>query len=111
MPCLFCKIVGKKLPSESVYEDDNFFAFRDIHPIAPIHILLIPKKHIETIEHLESHDSDLIGDLLLTAKKVAEIEGISESGYRLIFNVGKNAGQTVGHLHLHLLGGKELAWE
>ena len=110
MPCLFCKIAVKELPSKSVYEDDNFFAFRDINPIAPVHILLIPKKHIDTIGQLKPKDKELIGELLLTAKKVAQIEGISESGYRLIFNAGKNAGQTVDHLHLHLLGGKKLPW-
>ena len=102
MPCIFCKIAAKELPSEAVYEDDHFFAFKDIHPIAPVHILIIPKKHIETIEH--------IGELFLAAKKVAKLQGVQASGYRLIFNVGQDAGQTINHLHLHLLGGKKLTW-
>ena len=110
MDCVFCKIAAKELSSEVVYENDKFFAVRDINPMAPVHILLIPKKHIETIERLERQDKELIGKLLITAKKVAQSEGISESGYRLVFNVGENAGQTVDHLHLHLLGGKKLSW-
>lgn len=108
--CVFCKIANKELSSEVVYQDDKFFAFKDINPIAPVHILIIPKKHIATIEHIGFKDRGLIGELFLTAKKLAKIKGVSESGYRLIFNIGKNAGQTVDHLHLHLLGGKKLPW-
>ena len=103
MSCLFCKIADKELPSEIVYQDDNFFAFKDINPVAPVHILIIPKKHIETVEHIGPEDRELIGELFLTAKKVAKLQGVSESGYRLSFNVGKNAGQAVDHLHLHLI--------
>ena len=109
MSCLFCKIADKELPSEIVYQDDNFFAFKDINPVAPVHILIIPKKHIETVEHIGPEDRELIGELFLTAKKVAKLQGVSESGYRLSFNVGKNAGQAVDHLHLHLIGGKKLS--
>ncbi|MBI2041637.1 MAG: histidine triad nucleotide-binding protein [Candidatus Nealsonbacteria bacterium] len=111
MDCLFCKIIKKELSSEVVYEDDKFLAFKDIHPIAPVHILIIPKKHIETIEHIGPGDKELIGELFLAAKKVAKLQGVLESGYRLSFNVGKNAGQAVDHLHLHLIGGKKLTWE
>jgi len=111
MDCLFCKIAGKKLSSEVVYEDEQFFAFKDINPVSPVHVLIIPRKHIEAVEHLEAGDKELIGGLFLTAKKVAKIQGVSESGYRLTFNVGKNAGQAVDHLHLHLIGGKKLTWK
>ncbi len=110
MPCIFCKIANKELPSEIVYEDDRFFAFKDIHPIAPVHILIIPKRHIANIEQAGPEDKELIGELFLAVKKIAAIQGVSESGYRLIFNVGKNAGQQAAHLHLHLLGGKKLLW-
>ncbi len=109
--CLFCKIAGKELSSEVVYEDERFLAFKDTNPVSPVHILIIPRKHIETVEHLEAGDKELIGELFLTAKKVAKIQGVSESGYRLTFNVGKNAGQAVDHLHLHLIGGKKLTWK
>ena len=98
------------MPSEAVYEDSKFFAFKDIHPKAPVHILIIPKKHIKTIGHIKSGDRELIGELFLAAKKIAKMQGVSESGYRLIFNAGKNAGQAVDHLHLHLIGGKKLTW-
>jgi histidine triad (HIT) family protein len=108
--CLFCKIVKKELPSKIVYEDDNFFAFNDINPIAPIHILIIPKKHIPSVNHLEAQDKELIGELFLVAQRIARTEKAIETGYRLVFNVGENAGQTVEHLHLHLLGGKKLLW-
>lgn len=108
--CIFCKISKKELLSEMVYEDENFFAFKDIHPIAPVHILIIPKKHIAAINHIESGDKGLIGELFIAAKKVAGLKGVKGSGYRLIFNVGADAGQAVDHLHLHLLGGKKLSW-
>ena len=108
--CLFCKIIKKELPSRIVYEDDNFFAFNDINPVAPIHILIIPKKHIPSVNSLTASDKELIGELFLVAQKIARAEKATETGYRLTFNVGENAGQTVEHLHLHLLGGKKLLW-
>lgn len=111
MDCLFCKISKKALSSEVVYEDKDFLAFKDIHPIAPVHILIIPKKHIATIEHIEAGDGALIGRIFSAAKKTAALQNIAKTGYRLIFNVGKNSGQTVDHLHLHLLGGKKLSWQ
>ena len=108
--CIFCKIVKKEIPSEMVYENEKVAVFKDINPLAPIHLLLIPKVHIESIDDLKSKDKDLIGEIILTAKKIAKEKGLAESGYRLVFNVGKNAGQTVEHLHLHLIGGKNLPW-
>ncbi|MBI4101423.1 MAG: histidine triad nucleotide-binding protein [Candidatus Nealsonbacteria bacterium] len=110
MDCVFCKIAKKELPSNLIFEDEDFVAFRDINPIAPIHLLLIPRKHIPSVDYLEESDKELMGKLFLVAKKVAGKEGLAKSGYRLILNVGRDAGQTVEHLHLHLLGGKELPW-
>jgi len=99
--CIFCKIAKKELPSEIVFEDENFLAFKDIHPKAPLHYLIIPKNHIESIA---SDDSEIIaGQLIATAKRIAREKGAS--GYKLVFNVGPEAGQTVPHLHLHFLAG------
>lgn len=110
MNCLFCKIANKEVPAEIVYEDDKFIAFNDIKPVTPVHLLIIPKKHIPSINHLELRDKELAGGLFLVAQKIARAEGVDKTGYRLIFNIGKDAGQTVDHLHLHLLGGKKLPW-
>lgn len=108
MDCIFCKIVNKEASSEIVYEDDKLLVFKDLYPKAPIHFLIVPKKHILTVDHIEMQDKELIGDMFLTAKKVAAKERLASNGYRLIFNVGQDAGQTVDHLHLHLLAGKKL---
>ena len=110
MSCLFCKIAKKELPSEILYEDDEFLVFKDINPQAPIHLLIIPKEHLESVDHLREKDKELIGRLFLLAQKIARDQGIAKSGYRLVLNVGKNAGQTIDHLHLHLLGGRSLPW-
>lgn len=110
MTCLFCKIVNKELPAKIVYENHQILAFKDTEPVAPLHLLIIPKKHIATLNHLEFQDKELIGKLFLVAQKIAKEQGVSESGYRLVVNVGRDAGQTVEHLHLHLLGGKKLPW-
>ena len=110
MDCIFCKIAEKKIPSEIIYEDDKFMVFRDIKPVAPVHLLAIPKRHIPSVDHLEVKDRGLMGELILLSQKVANEQGVSEKGYRLAFNVGRDAGQTVEHLHLHLLGGKKLSW-
>jgi len=110
MECIFCKIINKEIPSETVYKDKNILAFKDIYPKAPIHLLIIPKKHIPSINYLKKKDEVLIGELFLVAKKLAKEYKIDKIGYRLIFNVGKDAGQTVNHLHLHLLAGKKLPW-
>ena len=108
--CIFCKIANKEIPAEIIYEDDKIIAFGDIKPVAPLHFLIIPKKHIATVDHLEFKDKQLIGELFLVAQKIAREQTVAESGYRLIINVGRDAGQTVEHLHLHLLGGKKLPW-
>ncbi len=108
--CLFCKIANKETPADIVYEDDKFLAFKDINPQAPVHILVIPKKHIPSVDHLEVQDKELMGEMFLVAQKVAREKKLSPNGYRLVLNVGKEAGQTVNHLHLHILGGKTLPW-
>jgi len=105
MDCVFCKIAKKELPADIVYEDNKFIAFKDIHPKTPIHILIIPKKHIISVEHITPEDKELIGELVLVAQKIAREQGVAKSGYKLLFNVGKGAGQVVEHLHLHLLAG------
>lgn len=106
--CLFCKIVNRELPSDIVYEDDELVAFNDISPQAPTHILIIPKKHLATVNDLTEAEINLPGALVLRARALAAEKGIAEPGYRLIFNCNRNGGQTVYHLHLHLLGGRQL---
>lgn len=106
--CLFCKISSGQIPTEFVYEDDEIAAFPDISPKAKVHILIVPKKHIESVADLKEDDALLVGKMVLVAKKLAEEKGISESGYRLVFNTRKDSGQIVDHIHLHLLGGGPL---
>lgn len=108
--CLFCRIAAGALPAKIVYEDDQTLAFRDIDPKAPTHVLVIPRRHIASVNELEDSDADLVGRLYLTAQEVAEAEGIKDSGYRLVMNNGADAGQTVDHIHLHVLGGRSLSW-
>ena len=108
--CIFCKIAGKEIQTEIVHEDDDVLAFRDINPQAPVHILFIPKEHIETLNDVSELHSGLISKLVLAAKETARAEGISEDGYRLVMNCNKAAGQEVFHLHLHLLGGRKFSW-
>ncbi|MBI2635118.1 MAG: histidine triad nucleotide-binding protein [Parcubacteria group bacterium] len=108
MDCIFCKIVKKEIPADIVLEDNEMMAFKDIRPKAPVHLLIIPKKHIGPINELDSENSAIIGQLTLKAKEAAEKMGVSENGYRLVFNVGKDAGMEVDHLHMHLLAGKLL---
>ena len=110
MDCIFCKIANKEIPAEIVYTDEKIIAFKDIKPVAPIHLLIIPRKHIPSFNHLALEDKELIGELFLAAQKLAKAKGVVKTGYRLIFNIGKDAGQTVDHLHLHLIGGKRLPW-
>ena len=105
MPCLFCKIINKEIPADIVYEDDKFLIFKDVNPKAPLHLLIIPKKHIPSLDHLKIQDKGLIGELFLTAQNIAREKGVSKTGYKLLFNVGKGGGQVIDHLHLHLLGG------
>lgn len=109
--CIFCKIANKEINPEIVYEDENFIAFKNIKPKAPIHVLVIPKSHLGPINTLGDDSGELIGELILKAKKIAVDLGISDDGYRLIFNIGQNAGMEVKHLHLHLLAGKPLKFE
>lgn len=106
--CIFCKIVNKEIPSKLIYEDEDIISFNDIAPKSSVHILIVPRKHIISMNHLEREDAVLIGKLVLVAKKIAKEKGLSETGYRLIFNTGPNAGQTVDHIHLHLMGGEKL---
>lgn len=106
--CLFCKIVNKEIPAEIIYEDDQVISFKDISPQAPIHILTIPRKHITTPNDAESDDQSLLGHMMLTATKLAADLDIDTSGYRLIMNCNKEGGQTVFHIHLHLMGGRQL---
>ncbi len=103
--CLFCKIVNKEMPTSAVYEDEEFLAIRDIKPLAPIHLLIITKKHIPSVDHLAINDKELIGDMIFVAQALARKEGITQTGYKLGFNVGEGGGQLINHLHLHLLGG------
>jgi histidine triad (HIT) family protein len=110
MNCIFCKIAEKNLPSKIVYEDEKSLAFEDINPQAPIHILIIPRKHIPTVLDISDDDRDLIGHLFQVANKVAKERGIADRGFRLVMNCNSEAGQTVYHLHLHLLGGRSMHW-
>ena len=111
MSCLFCRIAAGEIPSTKVYEDELVYAFRDIAPQAPVHVLIIPKKHIESAQALTKEDDALLCHMFACARMIAESEGVAASGYRLITNVGDDAGQSVHHLHLHLIGGKTLKWD
>lgn len=106
--CIFCKIINKDIPSNIVYEDEEILAFRDIKPIAPVHILVIPKKHIEKVTNLEKNDEELVGRIFTTINKIANQEGIAEDGFRIVVNCGENGGQEVKHLHFHIIGGQKL---
>jgi len=108
--CIFCKIIKGEIPSEKVYENENVIAFKDINPAAPVHILIIPRKHISSINDIEEMDSNIIGEIFLAAKEIARQLGIAEDGYRVVSNCGEKAGQTVMHLHYHLIGGRSLTW-
>lgn len=110
MDCLFCKIIRNDIPANVIYEDDELMAFYDIRPQAPKHILIIPKKHISTIDDVSKVDTLLLGSMIHCAKTVAHDEGLSEQGYRLVFNVNSGGGQEVYHIHLHLLGGRQMTW-
>lgn len=106
--CIFCKIIKKEIPSSIVYEDDEILAFRDINPAAPVHILVIPKKHISSLVDLNKEDELLVGKIYTTINKIAKQEGIDSKGFRVIVNCGEDGGQEVKHLHFHILGGKKL---
>jgi histidine triad (HIT) family protein len=108
--CLFCKIVGKQIPSKMLFEDDEVFAFHDVNPMAPTHILVIPKRHIVGLNEARAEDQALLGKLFLSAQQAARQAGIGDTGYRVVVNNGPHAGQSVFHLHVHVLGGRPLAW-
>ena len=106
--CLFCKIIKREIPSIRVYEDNEILAFRDINPLAPVHILVIPKKHISSLVKLQPKDEALIGRIYTVINHIAKQENISENGFRVVVNCGENGGQEVKHLHFHLIGGRKL---
>jgi histidine triad (HIT) family protein len=113
--CIFCKIISKEVPSKGVYEDELVYAFHDINPVAPTHILIVPKKHIFGVQSLEPEDEPVVGHMFYVARRLGEELGLVKGedlkgGYRLVFNVGEDAGQSVFHLHLHLIGGRKMSW-
>jgi histidine triad (HIT) family protein len=108
--CLFCKIIAREIPGAIVYEDDTVLAFNDINPQAPTHVLVVPKQHIETLNDLQPEHDRLVGELVRRAAAIANERGISAAGFRTVFNTNREAGQTVFHIHLHLLGGRSLGW-
>lgn len=108
--CIFCKIIKKEIPAKIVHEDDMVIAFEDVNPQAPVHLLVVPRKHIPTLLDLTPEDNQLIGHIFLTANNLAKNKGISVSGFRTVFNCNKDAGQAVYHIHLHIFGGRRMAW-
>jgi len=108
--CIFCKIANGDIPSTKVYENEYVYAFRDLEPVAPTHVLIIPKEHIQSLDYMNESNIELLGKLMLAAKEIAKLEGLSESGYRVVNNNGENGGQTVNHFHLHLVGGRSMQW-
>ncbi len=107
MNCIFCKIISREIPAKIIYETEYVIAFNDINPVSPEHILIVPKKHIESVDDISAVDNEIIAELLQGAKEIAKLKNLAEDGYRLIINNGKAAGQEVLHLHLHILGGKK----
>lgn len=110
MDCLFCKIINREIPADIVYEDDEMLAFNDINPQAPTHVLIIPKRHIATLNDIEEQDLAVVGRLPYTAARLAEELGFAEDGYRVVMNCNENGGQTVYHIHMHLMGGRRFTW-
>lgn len=110
MSCLFCKIIAGEIPSTKVYEDERLFAFADINPQAPMHVLVVPRKHIPTVNDLTAEEDGLVGAMVRAAAAIAKQKGYDGPGYRTVFNCNAQAGQTVFHIHLHVLGGRALAW-
>lgn len=108
--CIFCQIIEKKIPAKIVYEDEEIIAFRDINPQAPVHILLLPKKHIESVMKISEQDKSAISKIYTVASQIAKSESIAETGFRIVVNNGPDAGQAVKHLHFHLLGGRKFSW-
>ena len=110
MDCLFCKIASQQIPAKLIFEDGDMVAFRDINPQAPTHVLIVPRKHIATLNDIAPEEGALLGKLLLRAQALAQAEGIAESGYRAVFNCNADGDQSVYHIHLHLLGGRRMSW-
>jgi histidine triad (HIT) family protein len=108
--CIFCKIIEKKIPSKIVFEDDSVIAFEDVNPQAPVHLLVVPKRHIPEVHSMSETDRELVGHLFFTAKKIADEKGLDARGYRMVINNGAGAGQTVFHIHLHILSGRHFSW-
>jgi histidine triad (HIT) family protein len=108
--CLFCKILAGDIPSTAVHETERTFAFRDLNPTAPTHVLVIPRDHIANAMEVTPEHGEIVAEMLVAARQVAEAEGIAERGYRLVFNVGQDSGNTVPHLHLHVIGGRGMSW-
>jgi histidine triad (HIT) family protein len=108
--CLFCKIVAGEIPATIVLDNDDVVAFRDLNPMAPMHVLVIPKRHIVGADHITGADGDVVAAMFVAAKAVAAQDGVDASGYRTVFNVGADSGQSVPHLHLHVLGGRQMSW-
>lgn len=108
--CIFCNIIKGEIPSVKVYENEYVYAFNDISPVSPVHVLIIPKKHIETLNDLNEENVKLISEVYLAAAEIAKQLGVEKSGYRIVSNCGEAAGQTVFHIHFHLIGGRDLAW-
>jgi len=110
MDCLFCRIIAREIPASVVYEDDRVLAFNDINPQAPTHVLVVPKRHIASLAELAAEDDAIVGEMVRRAAAIAESRGIAAGGYRTVFNTNRDAGQTVFHIHLHLLGGRAMHW-
>jgi histidine triad (HIT) family protein len=108
--CIFCRIIARESPARIIYEDDQLVVFHDIQPQAPVHLLIVPKKHLARIQDMRSEDNELLGHLIFTARQIAEKQGLNQNGYRLVINNGRHGGQAVFHLHLHLLGGRPMHW-
>jgi histidine triad (HIT) family protein len=108
--CIFCKIANRDIPADVIFEDDDVLAFNDLNPQAPVHVLIIPKRHLDNVDHAAAADELLLGKLLTAASKIAGSRGISSTGYRVVTNIGEDGGQSVGHLHFHVLGGRRLTW-
>ncbi len=110
MDCIFCKIAAGEIPCSKAYEDEQVLAFHDINPQAPVHVLIIPKKHIDSVNALTEEDNEVLCHMFRVAQKIAKEQGVAENGFRLVFNTGVDGGQTVLHLHMHLLAGRSLGW-
>jgi len=108
MSCVFCKIASKEIPAKLIFEDERLMAFDDLHPVAPVHILIVPKQHLATVNEVTEQNKLLLGEMILLAKKIAQDKGIAAGGYKLIFNCGENGGQVIQHIHLHLIGGEKI---